>query len=401
MYKIVYGVIFVCIIIILLITTYYWHQERKSNTNERTTVTKDFSEYAVATFAGGCFWCTESDFEKVDGVAEAISGYIGGAVENPTYNQVSSGTSGHREASQVYYDPVVVTYAQLLDVYWTHVNPTDSGGQFADRGYQYGTEIFYHTEEQQRIAEQSKKELNESGQLSSEVVTSISKAGVFYIAEDYHQDYHTKNPLPYKYYRNGSGRNAYIEEQWGAKADDVLHSKTCVTNVCATVPRVESEAPEALEALGDASVAFVKPSNAELKELLTPLQYKITQKEGTERPFDNEYWDNHEEGIYVDIVSSEPLFSSTEKFDSGTGWPSFLRPIEYEYVTEHNDYRLISLRKEIRSKIADSHLGHIIMDGPETNEFVRYCMNSASMRFVPKSELDGSDYEQYLDLFNK
>jgi len=399
-----YFILATIAIVLIATATYFWHQERKSNTNERTTVAKDLGDYSVATFAGGCFWCTESDFEKVDGVIEAISGYIGGAVVNPTYNQVSGGSTGHREASQVYYDPVVVSYAQLLDVYWTHVNPTDNGGQFADRGYQYGTEIFYYTDEQKKIAEQSKRELNESGQLSEPIVTPITKAGEFYVAEDYHQDYHIKNPLPYKYYRNGSGRNTYITEQWGDTADEVLHGKTCVTNICATVPKIQSEplsgpTTKSEVKLGTTTTKFVKPSKEELKKILTPLQYKITQKEGTETPFDNEYWDNHEEGIYVDIVSGEPLFSSTEKFDSGSGWPSFLKPIEYSFVTEHDDYKLFVKRTEIRSKIADSHLGHIIMDGPETNDFVRYCMNSASMKFVHKDELEGSQYEKYHSLF--
>jgi len=398
-----YIIIGIVAIVLIALATYFWHQERKSNTNERMTDTKNLNEYSVATFAGGCFWCTESDFEKVDGVVEAISGYIGGQVDNPTYNQVSGGSTGHREASQVYYDPSVVTYAQLLDVYWTHVNPTDEGGQFADRGFQYGPEIFYYTDEQRKIAEQSKKELNESGQLENPVIAPITKATEFYIAEDYHQDYYKKNPLPYKYYRNGSGRNDYINKQWGEeKAHDVIEKRTCITNTCATLPIKEIgslSAPSAQSELGSSASKFVKPSDAELKKILTPLQYKVTQKEGTEMPFNNEYWDNHEEGIYVDIVSGEPLFSSTDKFDSGTGWPSFLKPIDYNFVTERDDYRLISLRKEIRSKIADSHLGHIIMDGPESNDFVRYCMNSASMKFIPKSELEGSRYEEYLSLF--
>ena len=346
--------ILILVTLVASVSAYYWHQARKSNTNERHTDTVVLEEYAVATFAGGCFWCTESDFEKVDGVEQAVSGYIGGSVDNPTYNQVSSGSTGRREASQVYYDPAVVSYAQLLDVYWTHVDPTDAGGQFADRGYQYGTEIFYHTDEQRKIAEQSKKELDESGQLDAPVITPITEAGQFYIAEDYHQDYYKKNPKRYKYYRKGSGRDDFLEKTWGY---------------------------------------------AEQIAALTPLQYKVTQKEGTERPFNNEYWDNHEEGIYVDIVSGEPLFSSLDKFDSGTGWPSFLRPIEADVVTERDDYKLFQKRVEIRSKQADSHLGHIIMDGPESNDFVRYCMNSASLRFIPKSNLQGTAYERFAPLF--
>lgn len=146
---------------------------------------------------------------------------------------------------------------------------------------------------------------------------------------------------------------------------------------------------------------YQKPSEEELRELLTPLQFHVTQEEGTERPFQNEYWNNHEDGIYVDIVSGEPLFSSTTKFDSGTGWPSFLRPIEDDVVAEHDDYKLILRRTEIRSKHADNHIGHIILDGPASNNSVRYCMNSAAMRFVPVNKLAEEGYDRYLDLFVK
>ncbi len=382
-----YLITVIVVITLVAITAYFWHQNRKSNTNERTAVTKDLAEYSVATFAGGCFWCVESDFEKVDGVVEVISGYTGGDTKNPTYNEVSGGGTGHREAAQIYYDPSIVSYAQLLDVFWTHVNPTDSGGQFADRGVQYSTAIYYHDEDQKNTAEASKKALNDSGRLGAVIVTEILPAGEFYIAEDYHQDYHTKNPVRYGYYREGSGRNTYITDTWGDDAIKVLNKSLCITSVC------ESQRPSV------STLGFVKPTDSELKELLTPIQYKITQRDGTERPFDNEYWDNHREGIYVDIVSGEPLFSSTDKFDSGTGWPSFLKPIDYDFVTEHNDYKLIVKRIEIRSKIADSHLGHIIMDGPESNDFIRYCMNSASMRFVAREDFASTEYEQYESLF--
>ena len=384
-----YTTIAILIIVPIFAMVYFWHQHRKSNTDERKTDVASLEGYSVATFAGGCFWCTESDFEKVDGVVDAVSGYIGGSVENPTYHQVGSGTTGHREASQVYYDPSIVSYAQLLDVFWTHTNPTDAGGQFADRGEQYTTAIFYHNDEQKEMATESKRQLQDSGKLSEDIVTKILPATDFYIAEDYHQDYHKKNPLPYKYYRNGSGRDKFIIEQWGNIAERVLHKQECITALC------EEHRPSM------STGGFTKPSDAELKKVLTPLQYKVTQREGTERPFDNKYWDNHEEGIYVDIVSGEPLFSSTDKFDSGTGWPSFLKPIESGVVTERDDYKLLQKRIEIRSKIADSHLGHIIMDGPKSNNYVRYCINSASLRFIPKNNLKNSKYEHYLELFNK
>jgi peptide methionine sulfoxide reductase msrA/msrB len=392
-----YAVV-VFLIIALGVGVYMWHQARKSNHEVRSTDTSDLTKYSLATFAGGCFWCVESDFEKVDGVVEVISGYTGGHTENPAYNEVSGGSTGHREAVQVYYDATIVSYERLLDVFWTHVNPTDNGGQFADRGFEYSTAIFYHTDEQKSIAEASKAALDATGKLEEGIVTEILPVQEFYIAEDYHQDYYSKNPLPYKYYREGSGRNDFIRRTWGSTADDVIHGKACVTNVCATASTANQSAVPQEQQMSFKD--FKKPDDAKLKAMLTPLQYKVTQREGTETPFDNEYWNNHEEGIYVDIVSGEPLFSSTDKFDSGTGWPSFLKPIAEGVVTEHDDYKLLVKRIEIRSAIADSHLGHIIMDGPESNNFVRYCMNSASLRFIPKESLAGSEYEQYLSLFN-
>lgn len=171
---------------------------------------------SVATFAGGCFWCVESDFEKVPGVVEAVSGYTGGTVENPTYRQVSSGTTGHRESVQVYYDPSVITYEGLLQAFWRMVDPTDAGGQFVDRGEQYTTAIFYHDEKQKQAAEKSKAALAASGRYSKPLVTPILEAGKFYAAEEYHQNYYKKNPLRYKFYRYGSGRDQYLEKTWGA-----------------------------------------------------------------------------------------------------------------------------------------------------------------------------------------
>jgi peptide methionine sulfoxide reductase msrA/msrB len=170
---------------------------------------------SVATFAGGCFWCTESDFEKLDGVVEVISGYAGGKKKNPTYQQVSSGSTKHLESVEVHYDPHKISYEKLLDAFWKMVNPTDSGGQFVDRGYQYSTAIFYHTEEQKRLAEASKSSLSKSGRYDKEVITPIRKASPFYAAEEYHQDYYKHNPVRYKFYRWNSGRDQYLAKVWG------------------------------------------------------------------------------------------------------------------------------------------------------------------------------------------
>jgi peptide methionine sulfoxide reductase msrA/msrB len=336
----------------------------------------------TAVFAGGCFWCTESDFEKHLGVKDAVSGYTGGTVENPTYEQVSSGTTGHVEAVMVYYDPAIISYQQLLDAFWRMHDPSDAEGSFVDRGSQYTSAIFYKDETQQKLAEGSKAALAASGKFTAPIATVIKPLDEFYVAEEYHQNYHKTSSLRYDFYRGASGRNQFIDANW--KADTTVYQLSENLVMGGAYPWQ----------------TFEKPSDEALKQQLTAIQYDVTQHEGTERPFTNEYDENKEAGIYVDIVSGETLFSSTHKFDSGTGWPSFWRPIDPDNIVLKEDRSFFSVRTEVRSRYGDSHLGHVFPDGPEPTG-LRYCMNSASMKFIPKDAMADAGYGDYLYLFEE
>ncbi|SFL86241.1 peptide methionine sulfoxide reductase msrA/msrB [Gracilibacillus orientalis] len=320
-------------------------------------MTKQSLEKAI--FAGGCFWCMVEPFDEQPGIEKVVSGYTGGNMPNPTYEEVCTNTTGHREAVEITFNPEIFSYQRLLEIFWQQIDPTDPGGQFHDRGESYKTGIFYTNDQQKKLAEQSKQTLEDSGKFNEPIATDILPAKPFYPAEEQHQDYYKKQSFHYQMYKKGSGRADFIKRTWGKNY-----------------------------------------SKEELKERLTPIQYHVTQENGTERPFDNEYWNNQGEGLYVDIISGEPLFSTADQYDAGCGWPSFTKPVNRSRVEDKLDTSHGMRRIEVRSNEADSHLGHVFDDGPVENGGMRYCINSAALRFIPKHKLKDEGLEEYLALFD-
>ena len=311
----------------------------------------------LATFAGGCFWCMVAPFKGLPGVLKVISGYTGGDTPHPVYEEVCKKDTGHYEAVQITYEPDILSYEVLLDIFWRQIDPTDPGGQFGDRGPSYRTAIFYHNDKQKLLAETSRRLLEDSNRFDAPVVTSILPAGKFWPAEDYHQDFHKNNPAHYRRYHQGSGRERFLRDNWSANTDP-----------------------------------------GTLKEKLTPLQFHVTRENGTEPPFQNEYWDENREGIYVDLVTGHVLFTSRDKFDAGCGWPSFTRPLHRDLIEERADHSLGMSRIEVRSKLSASHLGHVFDDGPGPTGR-RYCINSAALEFIPLEKMKQKGYGRYLGLF--
>ncbi len=355
-----------------------------------TAVLGTSTQIKKAILAGGCFWCVESDLQKYTGVITVVSGYAGGTGENPTYKDYAA--RGFREVVEVTYDATKVSYGNLVEYVIRHSDATDPSGSFGDRGIEYSSAAYFSSPTEKLRAESVVKSIDAKNIYEKPLALYIVPAVTFWPAEEYHQDYAIKNPIRYSYYRNASGRDDFITKHWGTNTVPTptpevsavsSHANITNTKIMNTISSHPWE-------------HFVKPSDAELRKLLTPLQYSVTQKEGTEKPFVNEYDKTYDAGIYVDIVSGEPLYSSKDKFDSGTGWPSFVKPITQNAVVEKVDKTFFSTRTEIRSKIADSHIGHVFDDGPKERGGKRYCMNSAALKFIPKADMQKLGYGDFL-----
>lgn len=368
----------------LLFLFFLFLSKNYSNTNTDTNTKDPNKTYEVITLAGGCFWCTEAYFQEEPGVVDAVSGYTGGEEKEATYLRVSTGDTKHRESVQVTYDPEIISTKKILDIYWSHIDPTDPKGQFADEGFQYTTAIFYHTDDQRDIALDSKKRLEESGLFDKPIITAILPFESFFSAEEYHQDYYKKSSIRYEIYKKASGREGFISDNW-AKDAAIEFFKTEELKINKDTNSKKQD------------YNYTDEEIEELLKNLDPLAYHVVAENGTETPFNNAYWNNKAEGIYVDIVTGKPLFSSTHKYDSGTGWPSFWRTIDDDSVTLNEDNSLFITRTEIRSDAG--HVGHVFNDGPIEEGGRRFCTNSASLLFIPKEDMLKKGYQKYLYLF--
>lgn len=311
-------------------------------------------------FAGGCFWGTEHFFKQINGVVETQTGYANGHVENPTYKQVCSYETGFAETVKVLYNPQIISLSKLIQLFLKTIDPTSLNQQGGDKGTQYRTGIYFVDPKDEVMITAELKKI--ASQYTQPIVVENEKLKNFYSAEDYHQDYLENNPQGY-------------------------------CHISADLFEMAKNANK--------EINYKKPKKADLEKHLTPLQYEVTQNNATERPFENEYWDEFREGIYVDITTGEPLFVSTDKFESGCGWPSFSKPIQKNLIDEKMDNSHGMNRTEVRSKTGDAHLGHVFTDGPAEKGGLRYCINSASLKFIPKEEMKKQGYEAYLPLLDK
>jgi peptide methionine sulfoxide reductase msrA/msrB len=306
----------------------------------------------VIYLAGGCFWGLEKLMHSIPGVVDVVSGYANGSADVvPTYDRVIKGNTGYRETVRVEYDPSAVSLDALLFAYFHVIDPTIENAQGNDRGTQYQTGVYYTDASSQATVER----IAAIERARSDVfVVEIEPLERFLDAEEYHQDYLDKNPLGY----------CHISQNEMQSASEMFVDP------------------------GD----YPRPTDGQIREILTDLQYRVTQNDDTEMAFDNPYWENHENGIYVDVVTGEPLFSSQDKFDSGTGWPSFTQPIDESAIRLIKDVSLGMRRVEVRSRAGNSHLGHVFYKDSTSPNGTRYCINSAALRFVPLEEMEAEGY---------
>ena len=309
----------------------------------------------IAILAGGCFWCMVKPFTSYEGVEKVVSGYIGGHKENPTYKEVCSGGTGHYEAVEITFDNEKIKFKEILDIFWKQIDPLDENGQFADRGSQYKTAIFYTSDKQKEEAQVSKKRIEDLYFNGKEIATGILEASHFYPAEDYHQNYCKTNSKHYSVYYKNSGRYNFVKAKWDRNNSD----------------------------------------RNNLRKILKDIEFEVTQNDMTEVPFENEYFDKFDKGIYVDLVDGRPLFSSSDKFDSGCGWPAFSKPIEDTALMERADYSFGMERTEVRSLGSNCHLGHVFNDNPNSDNGLRYCINSAAIKFIPYDKMEECGYGEY------
>ena len=328
---------------------------KKTSNNPNKNIDYSKSNLKKIYLAGGCFWGIEAYMERIYGVADAVNGYANGKTQNPKYEDLLYRNSGHAETVEVTYDPAKVSLEKLLYDYLKVVDPTSMNKQGNDRGTQYRTGVYYTDEKEKKVIQSVLEK--EQQKYSDKIVVEVLPLEHFAKAEEYHQNYLEKNP------------NGYCHIDLSLATEEIIDPKK-----------------------------YPKPSDEELKKKLTDIQYRVTQKNDTEHAFSNQYWDNKAQGIYVDVATGEPLFSSKDKFESGCGWPSFSKPIEKNVVTYQEDNSYNMSRVEVRSRSGNSHLGHVFEDGPKELGGLRYCINSASIRFIPldKMKEEGYEYLMYL-----